>query len=187
MNRINTLVGAALVAGSFVASSAVAADKTTGETSTNKADSTQVVPARGDLQPGAAPTVRSMDDNAQRQHDPDRKGGGAGDGAGTAAGQTSTNKADQTQVVPSRDDLQPGAAPTVESMDANAQRQHDRNRDGSAQGSSTGAAAGGEMAAASSETRDWSAIDTNNDNLISPEEMEAALKADGPQAAEPKR
>lgn len=34
--------------------------------------------------------------------------------------------------------------------------------------------------------RDWKAIDKNNDNLISPEEMEAWLKANpGPQAKKP--
>ena len=35
---------------------------------------------------------------------------------------------------------------------------------------------------ASGDTRDWNAIDTNNDNLIQPAEMEVALEAVGPQA-----
>jgi hypothetical protein len=43
-------------------------------------------------------------------------------------------------------------------------------------------------AVASGEVRDWAAIDKNNDNLISPEEMEAALKQNAPTAKNaPKR
>lgn len=69
----------------------------------------------------------------------------------------------------------------------NVQRQHDNDRDGntsspntstSYQSSKSGASGQG----AAGETRDWNAIDTNNDKLIQPEEMEAALKAVGPQA-----
>jgi hypothetical protein len=80
------------------------------------------------------------------------------------------NKADKTQVVPSRSDLQPGAAPTLSNMDDNAQRQHDPN---SAAG--TAKPAGATPAPGAGEVRDWSAIDKNKDNLISPEEMEAYL------------
>ena len=36
---------------------------------------------------------------------------------------------------------------------------------------------------AAGEVRDWRAIDKNHDNLISPEEMEAALKQGGQQSS----
>lgn len=102
-------------------------------------------------------------------------------------GTNATNKADKTQVVPSREDLKPGAAPTVQRMDDNVQRQHNRNRDGGATaagGTATGAAAQGARSGsvAAKDVRDWNAIDKNNDNLIGPEEMEEALKAAEPQA-----
>ncbi|MFK7963302.1 MAG: hypothetical protein AB8C46_04970 [Burkholderiaceae bacterium] len=34
---------------------------------------------------------------------------------------------------------------------------------------------------ATSEVRDWSEVDTNQDNLVSPEEMEAYLEANRPE------
>lgn len=90
--------------------------------------------------------------------------------------------ADKTEVVPSRDQLDPNP-PTVQKMDANVQRQHDADRDGgSTQQPQAASGGGGQMAAGGGETRDWAQIDTNNDNLIQPAEMEEALKATGPQA-----
>lgn len=104
--------------------------------------------------------------------------------SGAAWAQSQTNKADATQVVPSREDLKPGAAPTVPRMDDNAQRQHDRNTgvDNPAKAGSASAANTGNMAP---EVRNWEAIDTNKDNSIQPEEMEVWLKKVGPQAAKP--
>ncbi|MCY7369574.1 MAG: hypothetical protein LH479_01550 [Polaromonas sp.] len=90
-----------------------------------------------------------------------------------------TNKADQTQVMPAREDLKPGAAPTIESMDANTQRAHDRDRGAkpepraSAARAAPSAKAGPALAAG--DVRDWKKIDKNQDNLISPEEMESEL------------
>lgn len=98
--------------------------------------------------------------------------------------QTAQN-ADKTQVVPSRDELQPGN-PSLSAMDDNAQRQHDNDRDGNTSSpndtTSYQSNAGASGQGAAGETRDWNAIDTNNDNLIQPTEMEVALKAVGPQA-----
>jgi hypothetical protein len=127
MNRIHTVLGSALLAGSF--GIAVAADQAA--TPTNKADATKAMPAREDLKPGAAPTVERMDDNAQRQHGRSGAAGGSAAAQGGAAG-------------------------------------------GKPMASGTAQVASG--------VRDWKAIDTNNDNLIQPEEMEAALKEVGPQA-----
>jgi hypothetical protein len=159
MNRIHTAFSAALLASSFVGTAALAADQTTGQTSTDKADKTQVVPAREDLQPGAAPTVERMDDNVQRQHDPDRaKDAAAGSAAGTGAGAATTGTGTTDA---------PAAGGTTT---------------GSAAGDAS--SSGGQMAAGGGETRDWAAVDTNSDNLISPEEMEEALKAKGPQAGQ---
>lgn len=102
----------------------------------------------------------------------------AGDKADKTAG------ADKTEVVPSREDLNPNPA-SVEKMDANVQRQHDKDRDGNtSQPDTASGASGGSAAAGGGETRDWDQVDTNNDNLIQPEEMEAALKAAGPQAGQ---
>ena len=89
------------------------------------------------------------------------------------------NKADKTQVMPSRSDLKPGAAPTVPSMDSNAQRQHDRNS-GAAKTAGTGKVAATATPASVGEVRDWAVIDKNKDNLVSPDEMEAYLKQSGP-------
>ena len=97
-------------------------------------------------------------------------------GAAIAADQPSkTNKADKTQVVPPRDDLKPGAAPSVQRMDDNAQRAHDRNTGSSKAGTAAPAASRVDPA----QVRDWSKIDKNSDHLIGPEEMEDWLKQEG--------
>ena len=83
------------------------------------------------------------------------------------------NKAGKNQVVPGRSDLQPGAAPTVQRMDDNGQRQHDRNAASKTLGAAKPAAP---VATGTNEVRDWAAIDKNKDHLISPEEMEDYLK-----------
>jgi hypothetical protein len=75
---------------------------------------------------------------------------------------------------PDKDSVQ-HQQPTTENMDSNAQRQHSRSTPSaqsnrSAQGSRTQQAQVGEV-------RNWAAIDKNKDHLISPEEMEAALKS----------
>lgn len=121
------------------------------------ADKTQVQPDKGDLKPDPA-TVEKMDDNAQRIHDRDRD----------AAAQ--------------------GKAPDAQ---GNAQSNAQGNAQGEAQGNSQGNAqanAGNSQQARPSQgdVRDWSAVDKNSDNLISPEEMEAALKETSPQASKPK-
>jgi hypothetical protein len=86
------------------------------------------------------------------------------------------NKADKTQVVPSRSDLQPGAAPTVQRMDDNAQRQHDPNSAAARNaGPAKSAGTATPAAASAGDVRDWAAIDKNKDNLISPDEMESYL------------
>jgi len=91
-----------------------------------------------------------------------------------------TNR-DATQVVPGKEDLKPGARPSVQRMDDNVQRQHDRDT-GSTQAGSAGAATAGGATQVAQGVRDWNKIDKNNDNLVQPEEMEAWLKQVGPQA-----
>lgn len=101
-----------------------------------------------------------------------------------------SSKADATPVVPAREDLQPGAAPTAQRMDDNTQRAHDRDRDGAKKGTGSASAKGvtadtagtGATPTAAAGTRDWDKIDANNDNLIQPDEMESWLKQVGPQA-----
>lgn len=94
-------------------------------------------------------------------------------------------KADKTQVVPGKQDLKPSPA-TVEKLDDNAQRIHDRDRAAAPQGSASNVQANanaGQAARAPAEgVRDWAAIDKNKDNLISPEEMEAYLNEGRPPA-----
>lgn len=67
--------------------------------------------------------------------------------------------------------MQTGTQPSNATLDDNAQRAHSR---------STSATSGNKKMQhtkmAAGEVRDWRAIDKNHDNLISPEEMEAALK-----------
>ena len=80
----------------------------------------------------------------------------------------------KTQVKPGNTDAQQSQPqPSTEAMDANAQRAHSRKS-----GSTPAPSAKTKAApAAANEVRDWKAIDTNHDNLISPEEMEASLIA----------
>lgn len=64
--------------------------------------------------------------------------------------------------------------PANENVDSNAQRQHSRSTPAAA----PSAKARGNTPAYSpqgADVRDWKAIDTNHDNLISPDEMEAEL------------
>lgn len=94
-------------------------------------------------------------------------------------------KADRTQVVPGKQDLKQSPA-TLEKMDDNAQRIHDRNAaapQGSASNVQTRANAGQAARAPAEGVRDWAAIDKNKDHLISPEEMEAHLNEGRPSAA----
>lgn len=123
-----------------------------------------------------APQVQDLDTNAQRAHQP------AGDAGANTDGSMGT------------------ATPGVQDLDTNAQRAHEpkggagaeagagveaAGSSGEARGGADASASGGDAnASASGETRDWSQIDANNDNLIGPEEMEQALGATGPQAGE---
>ena len=113
--------------------------------------------------------------------------------------QKQAGNADKSQVVPSRGQVQESSrAPSASTLDNNAQRQHDRDRDqarssqksqpadakqqpsaGAQQQQGSSASGTGESMG---QTRDWSKIDANNDNLIQPEEMESWLKQEGPQA-----
>lgn len=101
--------------------------------------------------------------------------------AQSQSNETKANKGDATQVMPTREDLKPGAAPTVPRMDDNVQRQHDRDR-GIEKPTGPGSAATASTGNMAPEVRDWDAIDTNNDGSIQPEEMEVWLKKVGPQA-----
>ena len=83
---------------------------------------------------------------------------------------------DKTQVQPSKQEAQQ-TEPSNENMDANAQRAHDRNT-GTTAKSKSGSKQQPQVAAR--DVRNWSAIDKNHDNLISPEEMEADLQQKGP-------
>ncbi len=76
MNQKQIFLAGAIVAASFHSAAVLAADPA--DSATNKADSMQVVPNRSDLKPGAAPDMKQMDDNAQRQHAPDRATSGQG-------------------------------------------------------------------------------------------------------------
>ena len=92
----------------------------------------------------------------------------------------------KTQTAPTKSDVQQQQAqPSNETMDSNAQRAHSRSSGSTQQSSSKPPAAH----ANAGEVRDWNAIDKNHDHLISPEEMEAALKPTGTQAnkTSPKR
>jgi hypothetical protein len=64
---------------------------------------------------------------------------------------------------------------SVEAMDDNAQRAHSR-RDTAAQPKSPRQQQAATQRVAAGDVRDWDAVDKNDDNLISPEEMEEALK-----------
>jgi hypothetical protein len=94
-------------------------------------------------------------------------------------------KTEKTQVTPGKNEVKP-IAPTLEKMDDNAQRIHDRNRTAAPQGSASNVQGSGNAGQATrgpaEGVRDWAAIDKNKDNLISPEEMEAELQRDRPAA-----
>jgi hypothetical protein len=96
-----------------------------------------------------------------------------GVGACAADNLARSTEADKTQVKPSKMEAQQ-AQPSNETMDANAQRAHDRNT-----GSTTSRTTTQRPQVATGEVRNWDAIDKNNDNLISPEEMEAELQQKG--------
>lgn len=104
-------------------------------------------------------------------------------GTAYAADQTAKQKKDETQVVPSKQSLDPLPA-TVDKMDANAQREHDRDSGVAGASADSSTSGSGKMAP---NVRDWSKIDANHDNLIEPEEMEGWLKQTGPQAAKQKQ
>jgi len=92
----------------------------------------------------------------------------------------------KTQTAPTKSDVQQQQAqPSNETMDSNAQRAQSRSSGSTQQSSSKPRTA----QANAGEVRDWNAIDKNHDHLISPEEMEAALKPTGSQAnkSTPKR
>lgn len=96
------------------------------------------------------------------------------------------DKADSTQVTPHRKDTE-ATPPSLEKLDDNAQRSHDRNSTAAPRGSDSNArpnakagSDGARPARSTEAVRDWAAIDKNKDHLISPEEMEAALKQDRP-------
>jgi hypothetical protein len=92
---------------------------------------------------------------------------------------------DKMPVVPGKKEM-PTNSPTVEKMDDNTQRQHGRGGSAASPGRATNAKApasgnaGTQTRLPPGEVRDWSAIDKNKDNLISPEEMEAALRESRP-------
>src|SRR5262249_15035483 len=93
------------------------------------------------------------------------------------AAPTDSPNAGKTQQAPKQSDVQ-RQEPSSENMDSNAQRQHSRSTPAS---KSTGRQSGNSnQHAAVGAVRDWKAIDKNHDNLISPEEMEADLKAGKP-------
>jgi hypothetical protein len=82
-------------------------------------------------------------------------------------------------------DAQQGTQPSAQNMDANAQRAHSRSR-GTEPGNADAAKSKGMQGSstvASGETRDWSQVDTNHDNLVSPDEMQAYLDQHHPSGA----
>ena len=113
--------------------------------------------------------------------------------AGAAVAQSTQDK---TAVSPGQEQIQTQQQdPSARGMDDNTQRQHSRDQGSGATGKgstatggsteSTGATASmsGNQAAGQSGTR--APADANNDNLVTPEEMEASLKAGGTPAAKP--
>ncbi len=98
-------------------------------------------------------------------------------------------KTDKVQVAPGKQQDPKAEPATVEKLDDNAQRIHDRDRAAKPPGSAasnvrtTTAPTAQASRGVPEGVRDWAAIDKNKDNLISPEEMEAALKEGAPSAA----
>lgn len=164
MKRIPTTLAAALLASSLAGGVALAADP---GASTQAGEAT----AGGTAQtaPGG-PSVGDMDTNAQRAHSP--SGNTGTDSTGTTGNAGATGNADTT-----------GNAGAATGSGAGTMGSDTAGASGAA-GSSGAAAGGNQEMAASGDTRDWSQIDTNSDNLIGPEEMEEALKATGPQAGQ---
>lgn len=175
MNRIRTAISSAVLATSMAGGLVLAGDQ---------ADKQPTAGPQAGQQSenlGAGPNVREMDSNAQRAHSPTGQTGATTDGDRMGAG-----------------------APSVGDLDAAAQRAHDPQGGARAEGAPAGSNAAGTDAganaaaqggaggtagadanvASSGETRDWSAVDANSDNLISPDEMEAALQERGPQAGQ---
>ena len=101
--------------------------------------------------------------------------------AGAAMAQSTQDK---TAVSPGKEQIQTQQDPSARGMDDNTQRQHSREQGSGATGKgatatggsteSTGATASmsGKQAAGQSGTR--APADANNDNLVTPEEMEAS-------------
>jgi hypothetical protein len=95
------------------------------------------------------------------------------------------NAADANKVAPSREQVQREAAmPDSRTLDSNAQRQHDPDnavRSGADSSSATGSSgmAAGQANDGTISQRDWNKVDTNGDNLISPQEMSTWLQQHG--------
>ena len=94
--------------------------------------------------------------------------------------------AQSKQPAPAAPPAQQTQEPSARSLDDNVQRQHGRDQATGPARSGTAPQTTGQTqaraGASAGEVRDWGAIDTNRDNLIQPEEMEAALKEAGTQA-----
>jgi hypothetical protein len=79
-------------------------------------------------------------------------------------------------------DAQQGTQPSAQNMDANAQRAHSRstgtepgNADAAKSKGATGGSDSTSQTVAQGGTRDWSQVDTDHDNLVSPDEMQKYL------------
>jgi hypothetical protein len=111
-----------------------------------------------------------------------------------AGAATAQKTQDTTTVAPGKEQMQTQQQdPNARGMDDNAQRQHSRDQSSGANKGAAGGATGGDTAKTGATasmsgkqaapqgggTRDWSTIDTNHDNLVTPEEMEAGLKQGG--------
>lgn len=92
MNRIASRLTIALLATAGLTGTALAADSAA--KSAQNADKTQVVPGRDDLKPGN-PSLRNMDDNAQRAHDNDRDGNTSSPNTSTSYQQRGSGAAGQ--------------------------------------------------------------------------------------------
>lgn len=101
--------------------------------------------------------------------------------------------AQSTTVKPGQEQIQ-AQDPSTGTLDNNAQRQHSREQSsgankndgaGSTAAGATTSMSGKQAAPQGGATRDWASIDANRDNLIGPDEMEAALKQGGTAPAKP--
>ena len=86
---------------------------------------------------------------------------------------TSPNANKRVQA-PDKDAVQ-NQAPSNENADSNAQRQHSRSTPAAGSAAKARGNTAPSYSPQGADVRDWKAIDTNHDNLISPEEMEAEL------------